>query len=117
LGEERTRLETTHGGYQLHIPEQAVNALRFERPVRQGEEFRAAGRAATPCVRSTPSLALWSGEPLPGVPGSYAQRHRRRFVDLRLNARVARLECAAELGEHARVATELISLIADHLAE
>jgi DNA-binding SARP family transcriptional activator len=114
LGEERSRLETTPGGYQLHIPEQAVNALRFERLVREGEELRAA-RQSSPALRAfDAALALWSGEPLAGVPGPYAQRHRRRFVDLRLNAQVAQLRCADELGEHARVAAETISLIADH---
>ncbi|MEV5534535.1 AfsR/SARP family transcriptional regulator [Streptomyces prunicolor] len=114
LGEERSRLETTQGGYQLDIPEQAVDALRFERLVRDGEELRAA-RQTGPALRVfDTALALWSGEPLSGVPGPYAQRHRRRFVDLRLNAQVARLSCADELGEHARVATELTSLIADH---
>ncbi len=114
LGEERSRLETTQGGYQLAIPEQAVDALRFERLVRDGEELRAA-RQTGPALRAfDTALALWSGEPLSGVPGPYARRHRRRFVDLRLNALVARLSCADELGEHARVATELTSLIADH---
>ena len=114
LGEERSRLETTQGGYQLDIPEQTVDALRFERLVRDGEELRAA-RQTGPALRAfDTALALWSGEPLSGVPGPYARRHRRRFVDLRLNAQVARLSCADELGEHARVATELTSLIADH---
>ncbi|MFD4509097.1 BTAD domain-containing putative transcriptional regulator [Streptomyces sp. NPDC058457] len=114
LGEGRSRLETTQGGYQLGVPEQAVDALRFEQLVREGEELRAA-RQTGPAQRAfDAALALWSGEPLSGVPGPYAQRHRRRFVDLRLNARVAQLECADELGEHARVATELVSLIADH---
>lgn len=114
LGEERSRLETTQGGYQLGIPEQAVDALRFERLVRDGEELRAA-RQTAPALRAfDAALALWSGEPLSGVPGPYARRHRGRFVDLRLNAQVAQLSCADELGEHARVATELIALIADH---
>jgi len=114
LGEERSRLETTQGGYQLRIPEQAVDALRFERLVRDGEELRAA-RQIAPALRAfDAALALWSGEPLSGVPGPYARRHRGRFVDLRLNAQVAQLSCADELGEHARVATDLISLIADH---
>ncbi|WP_406356383.1 BTAD domain-containing putative transcriptional regulator [Streptomyces sp. NBC_00658] len=114
LGEERSRLETTQGGYQLDIPEQVVDALRFERLVREGEELRATRQTGSALRAFDAALALWSGEPLSGVPGPYAQRHRRRFVDLRLNAQVARLECADELGEHARVATELISLIADH---
>ncbi|WP_327407387.1 transcriptional regulator [Streptomyces sp. NBC_01288] len=114
LGEERSRLETTQGGYRLGIPEQAVDALRFERLVRDGEELRAA-RHIAPALRAfDAALALWSGEPLSGVPGPYARRHRGRFVDLRLNAQVAQLSCAGELGDHARVATELISLIADH---
>ena len=114
LGEERARLETTQGGYRFDIPERAVDAVRFERLVRDGEELRAA-RQTGPALRAfDAALALWSGEPLSGVPGPYAQRHRRRFTELRLNAQVARLSCADELGEHARVATELISLIADH---
>jgi DNA-binding SARP family transcriptional activator len=114
LGEERSRLETTQGGYQLAVPEQAVDALRFERLVRDGEELRVA-RQTAPALRAfDAALALWSGEPLSGVPGPYARRHRGRFVDLRLNTQVAQLSCADELGEHARVATELISLIADH---
>ncbi|MGY5060854.1 BTAD domain-containing putative transcriptional regulator [Streptomyces sp. 900105755] len=114
LGEERSRLETTQRGYRLDVPEQAVDALRFERLVRDGEELRAAGRPGPALRAFDAALALWSGEPLSGVPGPYAQRHRRRFTELRLNARVAQLECAGELGEHARVATELLSLIADH---
>ncbi|WP_245607928.1 AfsR/SARP family transcriptional regulator [Streptomyces hokutonensis] len=114
LGEERSRLETTQGGYRLDIPERAVDALCFERLIRDGEELRA-DRQTGPALRAfDAALALWSGEPLSGVPGPYAQRHRRRFAELRLNAQVARLGCADELGEHARVATELISLIADH---
>ena len=114
LGEERSRLETMQGGYQLGIPEQAVDALRFERLIRDGEELRAARRTAPALRAFDAALALWSGEPLSGVPGPYARRHRGRFVDLRLNAQVAQLSCADELGEHARVATELIALIADH---
>ncbi|MFE5032716.1 BTAD domain-containing putative transcriptional regulator [Streptomyces sp. NPDC056683] len=114
LGEERSRLETTQRGYRLDVPEQAVDALRFERLVRDGEELRAAGRTGPALRAFDAALALWSGEPLSGVPGPYARRHRRRFTELRLNARVAQLECAGELGEHARVATELLSLIADH---
>ncbi|MFC8515037.1 BTAD domain-containing putative transcriptional regulator [Streptomyces sp. NPDC057257] len=114
LGEERSRLETTPGGYQLDIPEQAVDVLRFERLVREGEALRA-GRQPGPALRAfDAALALWSGEPLSGVPGPYAQRYRRRIAELRLNAQVAQLECADELGEHTRVATELVSLIADH---
>ncbi|WP_307818418.1 BTAD domain-containing putative transcriptional regulator [Streptomyces sp. MBT62] len=114
LGEERSRLETTQGGYRLDIPERAVDALRFERLIRDGEELRAARRTGPALRAFDAALALWSGEPLSGVPGPYAQRHRRRFAELRLNAQVARLGCADELGEHARVATELIALIADH---
>ncbi|TXS44200.1 AfsR family transcriptional regulator [Streptomyces sp. uw30] len=114
LGEERSRLETMPDGYQLDIPEQAVDALRFERLAREGEALRAA-RQAGPSLRAfDAALALWSGEPLSGVPGPYVQRYRRRVAELRLNAQVAQLECADELGEHARVATELVSLIADH---
>ncbi|MGY4927407.1 BTAD domain-containing putative transcriptional regulator [Streptomyces sp. 900105755] len=94
LGEERSRLETTRRGYRLDVPEQAVDALRFERLVRDGEELRAAGRTGPALRAFDAALALWSGEPLSGVPGPYAQRHRRRFTELRLNARVAQLECA-----------------------
>lgn len=94
LGEERSRLETTQRGYRLDVPEQAVDAPRFERLVRDGEELWAAGRTG-PALRAFDAvLALWSGEPLSGVPGPYAQRHRRHFTELRLNARVALLECA-----------------------
>ncbi|MGX9885372.1 BTAD domain-containing putative transcriptional regulator [Streptomyces sp. NPDC002276] len=114
LGEERSRLRTTASGYRLDIPERAVDALRFERLVRDAEELRAARRTGAALRAFDAALALWSGEPLSGVPGPYAQRHRRRLADLRLNAQVARLSCADELGEHARVATELLSLIADH---
>ncbi|MFJ4786618.1 BTAD domain-containing putative transcriptional regulator [Streptomyces sp. NPDC088794] len=114
LGEDRSRLETTLGGYRLDIPEHAVDALRFEQLVCDGEELVAARRTGPALRAFDAALALWSGEPLSGVPGPYAQRQRRRFLELRLNARVARLGCADELGEHARVATELVSLIADH---
>ena len=114
LGDDRSRLESTPGGYRLDIPENAVDAVRFERLVREGEQLRAARETASALSTFDAALALWSGEPLSGVPGPYAQRHRRRLIDLRLNAQVARLECAYELGDGARVATELTALIADH---
>jgi DNA-binding SARP family transcriptional activator len=114
LGDDRSRLESTPGGYRLDIPENAVDAVRFERLVREGEQLRAARETASALSTFDAALALWSGEPLSGVPGPYAQRHRRRLIDLKLNAQVARLECAYELGDGAHVATELTALIADH---
>ena len=114
LGDDRSRLESTPGGYRLDVPEHAVDAVRFERLVREGEQLRAAGEAASALGAFDAALALWSGEPLSGVPGPYAQRHRRRLIDLKLNAQVARLECAHELGDGARVAAEATALITDH---
>lgn len=68
LGEERSRLETTQGGYQLDIPEQVVDALRFERLVREGEELRATRQTGSALRAFDAALALWSGSRCPACP-------------------------------------------------
>ncbi|CAM5539884.1 tetratricopeptide repeat protein (plasmid) [Streptomyces viridifaciens] len=60
------------------------------------------------------ALELWRGTPLEGLPGAYAEVHRRRLGDLRLAAQEDRCEVALDQGLHQEVAAELSALAAAH---
>ena len=102
------RLLTTVGdGYRVEVPDDAVDVRRAEalaRRARRGNDARSA-RALL-----AEALALFHGEPLAGVPGPFAERHRRRLIDLHLDLLEARLSLDIDLGRAAWCVPELRTL-------
>ncbi|WP_243755202.1 AAA family ATPase [Paractinoplanes brasiliensis] len=80
------QLLTSGGGiYQLHVPPEAVDVLRFEALREAAREQRAAGDPAAELAAVEAALALWGdGEPMAGVPGPFAAAQRLRLTELRL---------------------------------
>lgn len=93
-------------GYELRVPADAVDAVRFERLVEEADG--ANGKA-------NEALALWRGPPLDDVADEpFAAAEIRRLDDLYLRARELAVDAALAAGEHSRVVGELEALVAEH---
>ncbi|WP_170316758.1 ATP-binding protein [Acrocarpospora corrugata] len=55
--------------------------------------------------------ALWRGEPLAGLPGSWAARTRKNMEDERLRGAIDRVQFELHLGRHADLVVELSDLV------
>ena len=88
-------------GYELQLPDDDVDAVRFEHLL---EERRA-----------REALALWRGDPLADVADEpFAAAEIRRLEDLRLRAAEMAIDADLEAGRHAEVIAELEALVAQH---
>ncbi|MFI5842623.1 BTAD domain-containing putative transcriptional regulator [Catenuloplanes sp. NPDC051500] len=102
------RLLTTVGdGYRLEVPEEAVDVRHAEALARSA---RRAGDAGTARAMLAEALALFNGEPLAGVPGPFAERHRRRLNELHLDLLETRLALDIDLGRASWCVPELRAL-------
>ncbi|MFI7615730.1 AfsR/SARP family transcriptional regulator [Nonomuraea terrae] len=111
----RPELLTSIGrGYALRLPDDALDLTRFEHSVAEAESARKSGRLgeAARCLRA--ALALFEGEPLAGAVGPYAEHQRDRLVERRISVIETLMDVDLELGNHAKVVSELIALTADH---
>jgi class 3 adenylate cyclase/tetratricopeptide (TPR) repeat protein len=97
-------------GYELRLPEDAVDALRFERLVSAAEQS-----AAGPDGAAREALALWRGPPLVDLADEpFAATEIRRLEELWLRARELSIDEALAAGEHAAVVGELQEMVARH---
>ena len=103
----------THGrGYELQVPADAVDAVRFERLVdrarREAEQGIADGTARS-------ALELWRGSPLADVAEEpFAAPEIRRLEELHLRAVEAAIDAELARDRHREVIGELEALIAAH---
>ena len=102
------------GGYALRLPEDSLDLTRFERLVAQAEKARKAGRLAAAARGLREALDLFEGEPLAGTVGPYAEHQRDRLIERRISVIETLMDVDLELGEHAKVVSELIALTAEH---
>jgi YVTN family beta-propeller protein len=102
-------IETRGTGYALRVGE--TDVAEFERLIDRSRSEEPRDAAAT--LRA--ALALWRGPPLVDVEYElWAQPEIARLEDLRLAALDARVAADLELGEHARVVSELEALVVEH---
>lgn len=112
-GEEGV-IVTRPPGYALLVPSDDVDAVRFEREVREARrliEFDPGHAAA----RLREALALWRG-PLPAelLDAPLAGLEARRLEELRLSALEDRIGAYLAAGRHAEVVPELDALTAEN---
>ncbi|WP_214106960.1 AfsR/SARP family transcriptional regulator [Acrocarpospora catenulata] len=101
-------------GYALKLPPEALDLTRFERGVAAAETAHRSGEAEQAAGELRDALALWTGEPLAGAVGPYAEHQRGRLVERRLGVIETLMDLDLELGRHAGIVSELIALTADH---
>ncbi|MEV6119001.1 BTAD domain-containing putative transcriptional regulator [Streptomyces sp. NPDC052077] len=107
-------LVSSGSGYVLRLPDPSLDTEVFEELVASAGLARAAGDTATAAGLLREACGLWSGEPLAGLPGPFAQAHRARLTERRLNAVRAWLEAELETGRHAEVIGELTMWVNQH---
>ncbi|HEY2575947.1 MAG TPA: BTAD domain-containing putative transcriptional regulator [Streptosporangiaceae bacterium] len=108
----RGDLRTHSGfGYEMRVPEDTVDALLFQRLVREADEAGTSGRGEEEIGQLRQALGLWRGpKPLANVPGdafhldtlALERRHKRAAVRL--------FELELERSNHERILDELVSI-------
>lgn len=105
-------LRSAPGGYRLDLPPTAVDALRFERLVRQGRRALRDGQPAHAARLLREALQLWRGEALAEVASApFASAAVARLTELRLAATEDRI--AADLSGGADAAADPARLVVE----
>jgi DNA-binding SARP family transcriptional activator len=104
-------LETRSPGYVLHVERERIDAVRFERMLREARAAEPETRART--IRD--ALGLWRGPALAEFTfDAWAQPEANRLEELRLVALEQRIDADLELGRHGDVVGELEALVGEH---
>ncbi|MFJ9441066.1 AfsR/SARP family transcriptional regulator [Kitasatospora sp. NPDC101235] len=101
-------------GYALRIPGEALDLTVFERLSAEAAAARTAGDRHKAHRLLAQALDLFSGRPLTGIPGPYADAQRLRLAERQVAAAEELCAAALEIGLHAEIVGELNSLTAEH---
>jgi len=114
--DDADRLRSRPGGYQLVIPEDAVDALRFEREIAGARRARSEG--ATPDAVSRAfhdALELWVGPAFADINGEpFVVGERRRLEELRVVATEDYFAAELAGGRHAEAVGEIELMVDRH---
>ncbi|MFD6155313.1 BTAD domain-containing putative transcriptional regulator [Nocardia sp. NPDC060256] len=103
-----------HGGYQLRIEDEQTDLGVFDRLVGEAARAREVGDGVRAENRYAQALALYSGEPLAGLPGPFAQRQRAGLAERRLAVVEDSLDVVVALGRSDEAIDRLRMLTAEH---
>jgi DNA-binding SARP family transcriptional activator/tetratricopeptide (TPR) repeat protein len=109
LGDGNHTLVTTRtDGYMLRVPEESLDALRFEGLAARAHEGLQAGHHTRAAADSRAALSLWRGRPLADVPcEQLVMQHAPRWEELRLQVLEDRIEADLRCGRRAELIGEL----------
>jgi DNA-binding SARP family transcriptional activator len=111
----REVLATGHGGYLLHIAEEDVDALAYQRMAQAGHAAFADGDSELAARLLRGALALWRGPALVDVRAGAALRiQAARLEESRLLATERRVDAELRLGRHSELLAELVELTQRH---
>ncbi|MFD8417147.1 BTAD domain-containing putative transcriptional regulator [Streptomyces sp. NPDC059650] len=103
-----------HGSYQLRIADEQTDLGEFDRLVASGERARDRSDWAAAEELYAQALRLYSGEPLAGVPGPYADMWRTALTERRLAVLKDSLDVAITLGRYDGAIDQLRVVTAEH---
>ncbi len=106
-------LVTDPGGYRLAVPDDWVDARRFERMTDLGRRAFREGRTASAAATLADALTLWRGRAYAGLDGSpVLAAEARRLTELRTVAQEDRIAADLDLGRAGEVVSETEALVA-----
>lgn len=109
------RLTTEPAGYSLQVEEHELDALVFERRIRDGRLAFQRGEYVLAARLLADGLTLWRGDAYAGVPPHGVVRSDSiRLDELRQSALEDLAECRLASGEHGTVIAELEALVERH---
>jgi predicted ATPase/DNA-binding SARP family transcriptional activator len=112
---ESPRLQSRPPGYVLHVGDDELDSLRFERLVAEAQQAATSGRPAAAAERLKAALGSWRGPALADfVYADFAQRHIARLDELRLVALEAQAEVGLALGRHTELVGSLRALVDEY---
>lgn len=102
-------------GYALHLPEEAtLDLVVFEEHVAAAEQARQAGDRAGAARLLRVALDLWTGRPLSGVHGAWADAQRVHLAEQRLTVLETLYAVELEAGRAAELVAGLTELTTEH---
>ncbi|MFF2074468.1 BTAD domain-containing putative transcriptional regulator [Kitasatospora sp. NPDC058162] len=101
-------------GYALRIPGTALDLSVFERLSAEATAARTSGDKREAHRLLAQALDLFSGRPLTGIPGPYADAQRLRLAERQVAAAEELCAAALDIGLHAEIVVELNNLTAEH---
>ena len=108
------RLESRKPGYVLHVGDEELDSLRFERLVAEAQRAARSGRPAAAAERLRAALGLWRGPALADfLFAEFARADLIRLEELRLVALEEQGAAELALGRHAELVAGLRTLVAD----
>ncbi|MEV7009966.1 tetratricopeptide repeat protein [Streptosporangium sp. NPDC051022] len=108
---DAVRLRHHAGAYLLEIDPENIDYHRFRALRSQAREMRENGDAEHASRLYREASALRRGEPLAGLPGSWAARTRQKLEEELLDSRIERIELEFHHGLNSNAAAELNELI------
>jgi DNA-binding SARP family transcriptional activator len=112
LASHRVAVRSSASGYLLDLDPELVDARRFERLLREGQQVVAND---PPRARELldQALALWRGAPLSDlIEFEFVRREAARLVELHAQAVECVVEARLACGEHSEVVSKLTALVA-----
>ncbi|MEU5438540.1 BTAD domain-containing putative transcriptional regulator [Streptomyces sp. NPDC020719] len=107
-------LVSESGGYAIRLASGVLDLASAQELAAEAEKARAGGDPCRARELLKSSLAIWTGEPLAGIPGPNADTERTRLAEWRLQLIEARLDMELDAGCHAEAVSELTALTAAH---
>jgi DNA-binding SARP family transcriptional activator len=108
---DNVELTRSSGGYLLRVDESSVDLHRFRQLLRQARESRDAEHAVALFEQA---LALWRGDPLPGLDTPWFDDVRRVLDKELYAAQLDHADRALDAGHHASMVSELSQRVAAH---
>ncbi|MEV4312074.1 AfsR/SARP family transcriptional regulator [Actinocrispum sp. NPDC049592] len=104
-------LASTGDGYVLRVEPDQTDSWQFDKLHRRGVATLAVGDHSAAADVLASALALWRGEALTGVPGTFAAWERDRLTERRLTATENLIRARMRLTEPAELVPELAHLV------
>ncbi|OLB77205.1 MAG: hypothetical protein AUI14_16760 [Actinobacteria bacterium 13_2_20CM_2_71_6] len=107
-------LVSGRSGYALQLAPGQTDLEVFRAGLEDARRLAATGELTGALEGFDAALALWRGEPLGGISGTWADRQRTRLAEMRLAAVEDRADVLLRLGRYAELVAEMTALVAEY---